>query len=123
MERGWDRRQMRERLLLFPTGGGVGQEVGSPADWRETTAAPHGWGSGRSDGIHGSLPYAYFPHLISSTLAPPKGVGGDSGSAGTTGPFARLLHAHLGICCIAREPPSLHRDCLGPRLDLNKAII
>ena len=61
-ERRWDRRQIGESLLVFPTGGGGGEEVGSPADWRDTTVVPHGWGSGRGRwdcGIAGRLERDY----------------------------------------------------------------
>ena len=52
-ERRWDQRQIAERQLLLPTGGGLGEEVGSAADRRETVAAPHGWGTRRVGGISG----------------------------------------------------------------------
>ena len=52
-ERRWDQRQIAERQLLLPTGGGPGEEVGSAADRRETVAAPHGWGTGRGGKISG----------------------------------------------------------------------
>ena len=52
-ERRWDQRQIAERQLLLPTGGGLGEEVRSAADRRETVAAPHGWGTGRVGGISG----------------------------------------------------------------------
>ena len=69
-ERGWDSLQIGERLLLLPTGGGVGEVMGimgSPADWRETTAVPHGWGVGEEVG--------YWRE----TTAPPHGWGSGRG--------------------------------------------
>ena len=52
-ERRGDQRQIVERQLLLPTGGGLGEEVGSAVDRRGTTTAPHRWGTGRGGGIAG----------------------------------------------------------------------